>query len=128
MIKLISIFFSIMILLQSTNIHIDDIVNVNKFIKHVQLHQENYGDDFFTFLSKHYGDLKESHSEQHQEEQKNSPDENNHKCLKSLNLFTHHFCSLELLNNHKNVNSHSYYQDKFSTFEKQPCFRPPQLT
>ena len=42
------------------NIHVEDFENVYEFVEHFQLHKENYGDNFITFLEKHYSDLKES--------------------------------------------------------------------
>jgi hypothetical protein len=38
-------------------------------MEHAQFHKQEYGDNFFVFLSKHYGVLKVEHNKNHQEEQ-----------------------------------------------------------
>ncbi len=70
MIKSISIFISFLVLFQSINIHLDDIIQLDELIKHAQFHKQQYGDNFFVFISKHYGDLKAEHSKKHQEEKR----------------------------------------------------------
>ena len=129
---LLSIPLSILILFQSLNIHIEDFFKLNELVEHAQLHKERYGDNFFTFLSKHYGSLKEAHEKQHQEEEKehNHPPID-HSCNSQVNLVfllqTHSFSLEESSLNVKKV-TNFYYQDKFSTFEKQQVFQPPQVS
>lgn len=69
MLKLASIAISSLILVQSFNIHFNDIVELDELIEHAQFHAEEHGDNFFVFISKHYGELKAEHSQKHQEEQ-----------------------------------------------------------
>ncbi len=68
MTKLFSIATSFLILFQSFNIPIDDLVELDELIEHAQFHAEEHGDNFFVFISKHYGELKAEHNQQHQEE------------------------------------------------------------
>jgi len=68
MTKLVSIAISLLILVQSFNIHFDDIIELDELIEHAQFHAEEHGDNFLVFLSKHYGELKAEHSQKHQEE------------------------------------------------------------
>lgn len=68
MAKLISIATSLLILFQSFNIPIGDIVDFDELIEHAKFHNEHYGDNFIVFLSKHYGELKAEHNKEHQEE------------------------------------------------------------
>ncbi|MEY8781305.1 hypothetical protein AB9K32_12820 [Allomuricauda sp. XS_ASV26] len=68
--KLISIGVSLLILLQGANIHLKDLVELGDLVEHYQFHNKEYGDSFMVFVSKHYGELKASHSEKHKEEQK----------------------------------------------------------
>ena len=68
MTKLVSIAVSLLILVQSFNIHWTDIVELDELIEHARFHAEEYGDNFFVFVSKHYGELKAEHNKQHQEE------------------------------------------------------------
>jgi hypothetical protein len=67
--KIVIIGISLLVLLQSANIHLKDLVELGELVEHYQFHSEEYGDDFMVFVSKHYGELKASHSQKHQEEQ-----------------------------------------------------------
>ena len=67
--KLISILLSGFILLQSFHVVAEDILQLDELLEHAQYHKQEYGDNFFVFLSKHYGELKLDHSKNHQEEQ-----------------------------------------------------------
>lgn len=127
--KLFAILFSTLIFFQSTNLLASDVVSISELIEHAELHKERYGDNFMVFLSKHYGELKESHKEQHQNEEQEQQ-----KTI-HLDCAYHH---LDLINHAKGglipfremVDTHamnSYYQDKFSSFEKQKVFRPPKM-
>jgi len=130
--KLLSIPLSILILFQSLNIHIEDVLKLSEVIEHAQLHKERYGDGVLTFLSKHYGSLKKAHEKQHQEEEKehNHPPIH-HDCGTQIStafvVLTHSF-SLEDPKQDIERTANFYYQDKFSTFEKQQVFQPPKLT
>ncbi|MFY0713514.1 hypothetical protein J1D01_07545 [Seonamhaeicola sp. NFXS20] len=67
--KLISILLSGFILMQSFHVVVQDFLQIDEFLEHAQYHKQEYGDNFFVFLSKHYGKLKLEHSKNHQEEQ-----------------------------------------------------------
>jgi len=67
--KIIAIGISLLILLQGANVHFKDLVELGELMEHYQFHTKEYGDNFVVFVSKHYGELKISHSEKHQEEQ-----------------------------------------------------------
>ncbi|WP_299363434.1 hypothetical protein [Winogradskyella sp.] len=67
--RLISILLSGFILIQSFQITLEDIMQIDELIEHAKFHKQEYGDNFFVFLSKHYGELKAEHSKNHQEEQ-----------------------------------------------------------
>ena len=69
MIKLISIVLSSFILLQSFQIHLGDMVQLDELMEHAKFHNDTYGDSFIVFISKHYGELKVEHNKKHQEEQ-----------------------------------------------------------
>ena len=66
--KIISIILTGFILIQGLQIGAEDFLQLDELIEHAQFHQEKYGDDFFVFLSKHYGELKSEHSNSHEEE------------------------------------------------------------
>ena len=67
--KLIYIVLSGIILIQSFQISIDDIMQLDELIEHAQFHKQEYGDNFFVFLSKHYGKQKAEHTEHNHREQ-----------------------------------------------------------
>ncbi|APY08578.1 hypothetical protein BWZ20_09810 [Winogradskyella sp. J14-2] len=67
--KLTAILLSSFILIQSFQISIDDIMQLDELIEHAQFHKQEYGDNFFVFLSKHYGELKAEHTEHNHKEQ-----------------------------------------------------------
>ncbi len=67
--KLFAISLSTLMLIQSFNIGVDDFMQFDELIEHAEFHKQEYGDNFFVFLSKHYGELKVEHSKKHQEEQ-----------------------------------------------------------
>jgi len=68
MIRLSSILMSLTILFQSFGICFSDLSQMGELVEHAKFHSEEYGDDFFVFVSKHYGELKTDHEKQHQEE------------------------------------------------------------
>ena len=68
MTRAISLFLSLLLLLQSARISFADLVRLDELIEHARYHQQQFGDNFLTFLSKHYGSQKEDHSRNHREE------------------------------------------------------------
>jgi len=85
--RLITILTAMLILLQSINIHFTDLVELGQLVEHYKFHSEEYGDNFTVFLSKHYGELKASHSQKHQEEQKDHeklPFKHQSQCFQQL--------------------------------------------
>ncbi|GGG40545.1 hypothetical protein GCM10011414_07560 [Croceivirga lutea] len=67
--RLITILLTTVILLQSINIQINDLIEIDELIEHYTFHNKAYGDSFVEFVSKHYGELKTEHSQKHKEEQ-----------------------------------------------------------
>lgn len=75
MTRLIAIAISFLMLFQSLNIHVKDLLELDTLMEHYEFHAEEYGDNFVVFLSKHYGELKAEHSERHQQEQEQQGNE-----------------------------------------------------
>jgi hypothetical protein len=67
--KIIVTYLASLILLQGVVANTDLIFEISELTEDYQLHKKNYGDDLTTFISKHFGDLKESHKEQHQKDE-----------------------------------------------------------
>ena len=59
---------SLLLLLQSAHVSLADLAGLDELMEHARYHQQEFGDNFLTFLSKHYGDQKADHSQKHQEE------------------------------------------------------------
>ena len=122
---------SLLIVFQSFNIHFGDVLKFSEILEHADLHKEKYGDNFMVFISKHYGELKASHKKQHQEEERDhSHTPINHDCSSQLqSVFVMNLISLNIENSSKEIKitENFYYQDKFTSFEKQRIFQPPQV-
>ncbi len=68
MTRLVSIALSLTVLFQGLHLSLSDVVQLDELLEHARYHEQQFGDDFLTFLSKHYGEQKEDHSRQHSEE------------------------------------------------------------
>lgn len=128
---IVAISLSFLVFFQSVGFSISDIFLLNDLVKHAEYHSEEYGDDFFTFFEKHYGDLKAEHENSHQGEK--SPHEklpfqhNSCNHLVAEVIFVGYEFALE-----KSVVSyastpHFYYQDLYSFLERASIFQPPKI-
>lgn len=68
MLRLFSLLLSLLLLLQSVHVSLADLAGLDELMEHARYHQQEFGDNFLTFLSKHYGDQKADHAQKHQEE------------------------------------------------------------
>ena len=68
MMRAFSIVLSLLLLLQSVHIAVADLARFDELVEHARYHQQQFGDNFLTFLSKHYGSQREEHSQKHREE------------------------------------------------------------
>ncbi len=130
MAKIFSIALSFLVLFQSFNLDLSDLAHIDELLEHAEFHAEKYGDNFLVFISKHYGELQEKHSQDNQEEKKE------HEELP----FTHHCCShlftayvinkiqIPALKTRPIVKftANFYYLDNYSSFEKFDIFQPPK--
>lgn len=130
MLKIISIAVSLLLLVQSFNVHIDDIVELDELIEHAQFHAAEYGDNFLVFISKHYGDLKAEHNEKHQEEQgEHEQLPFQHQCQTALlsafvlNQATAYPLDIALV---VQSNSNYFYQISYHSLTQEGLFQPPR--
>lgn len=130
MLKIASIAISFLILFQGFNIHMNDIVELDELIEHAQFHSQEYGDNFFVFISKHYGELKAEHNQKHQEEKQEHEElPFQHQCQNaSLSAFV-----INDIPDYPIVNEMSLrgaanhrYRASNSLFEKEGPFQPPR--
>lgn len=130
--KIISILMSCFVMTQSIRIDIADIIQLDELIEHAQFHSEKYEDNFLIFLSKHYGELKQDHNQEHQEEQPDHdklPFEHQSSSQFSPNTFVLIPAHQMLLKPGVFVDSsvNFLYQEAYSLFEKDKIFQPPQF-
>lgn len=131
--KIVSVLASLLLLIQSFNLCIDDLINFQALIEHANFHSQKYGDNIVVFFSKHYGELEADHNENHAEEK------SEHEKLplqhqvhfNSLSLFVvKDFLYVPMGENVISLHSQDsfYYCPMYSNFEKEGPFQPPRLT
>lgn len=132
MLKLTSIAVSILILIQSFNIHFSDLIELDELIEHAQFHSAEYGDNFFVFISKHYGELKAEHNQEHQEEKEQHEQlPFQHQC-QSTSLYAVVLNRLMETSNIVDLGIHSstnyFYQVSYHSLSQEGLFQPPRTT
>lgn len=121
---------SFLVFFQSMGVSVVDVFMLKDFVEHVQYHSEEFGDDFFTFVEKHYGDLKKEHHKNHQEEQSQHEKlpfqhhSSNHLLVEVVVMGYEFPLKKEVI--YTTSNQHFYYQDLYSFFEKASIFQPPK--
>ncbi|XLS30286.1 hypothetical protein ACJD0Z_05510 [Flavobacteriaceae bacterium M23B6Z8] len=124
---------SILLLLQSSNIHFIDLTRVDEFIAHAQFHKDQYGDTIMVFISKHYGDLKKDHSQLHQEEKSDHeqlPFEHNCQQVATTSAFVlNNFqTSLKITFFKVTQEANFYYQAASSSLHSSGILQPPRFS
>ncbi|WOD42969.1 hypothetical protein [Hwangdonia lutea] len=129
--KLISISLSFVILMQSFGFHINDIAQIDEFIEHAKFHNEQYGDNVFVFISKHYGEQKTIHEkEQHDEKEDHEQLPFQHQTHITsitdfvLNTYIQVFKTPEFS---EFKTHHFHYQAPSSSLHVEGLFQPPRL-
>lgn len=113
--------------MQSLNIQVKDMCKFSELIEHFQYHTEKYGDDVFTFFSKHYGELKDKHHDNHQKEDHNQlPFDHNFNLnlLSSFILQKVKFSLTEKTTYLQATNFH--YFNNYTFIENSDIFQPPK--
>ena len=130
MLKATSIVVSLLILVQSFNIHFSDIIELDELIEHAQFHSTEYGDNFFVFISKHYGELKAEHNQQHQEEKEDHESlPFQHQCQTAslsvfvLNQFIEYPLDIETV---VDRDSNYFYQASYHSLAQEGLLQPPR--
>ncbi len=62
-----TILLVVLFLGQSLSVAVTEVMKLGELIEHAQMHLAEYGDSFFTFLSKHYGEQQSEHTGAHKE-------------------------------------------------------------
>jgi hypothetical protein len=131
MVKLVSIAASFLILIQSLNICIRDLVDLNELIEHAKFHSEKYGDNLFVFISKHYGELEADHNKKHQEEKQEHEElpfqhQPHMTLLSAFMLKDLQAYQIKPVDDLVSSATNFFYQASYSNCEKEALFQPPR--
>jgi hypothetical protein len=86
MVKAQSILFAFLFLMQSVQIQISDLLHFSDLVQHYNYHSEEFGDDLFNFIEKHYGTLAQKHRDDQPLEQQDHQNLPFHKVITQLDL------------------------------------------
>jgi hypothetical protein len=118
-----------LILVQSFSINIEDISKFDALLEHAQYHQKVYGDNFFQFLSEHYGNQMTSHQNKHKGHDKLPFKDHNH-ILSHINTAFTLFPTIGDPINQRTFTEltlNVLYKESSSSFEKPSVFQPPKF-
>ena len=123
-----NILLATLILFQGMFSYVDISFQLEELLQDYKIHQVKYGDDLQTFISKHFGDLREQHQEQHKKEHQ----EHHHHDINDVNLHVDYVCFKNYIKVPKKdtiffKTDNFRYKNLFSTFEKQKIFQPPRV-
>ena len=127
--KISSIFLAIFLLVQSFNFHSGDYLKLGALISHLEFHQDEYGDDIFAFISKHYGDKKSSHDQEPEEREDHERLPFNHNiCSDSGQIFLIDFdkSTYQLSANKLFSDTKFHYQNSYTILQNTDFFQPPK--
>jgi len=129
MLKILVTYLSVIILFQGISSNASVFFEMGEIIKDYQIHKIEYNDTLATFLSKHFGNLKNSHQQQHRKEhqQHKHPINDLHSSVEFEYISCIEDFVIDLTIKIEKTPTNFYYQDKFSTFEKQKIFQPPRV-
>ncbi len=72
--QLVSILLSFVLLAQGISFNSGELEKMDTLLEHAKFHKEKYGDNFAVFMDKHYGNQKNQHLSEQQEERKEHQD------------------------------------------------------
>ena len=124
----LNILFALVILFQGMFLYVDISCETMELLEDYQIHKTKYGDDFETFLSKHFGKLRQKHQNQHKKEHQEHQHHNTNEVHIQLEFVC--FNDIEIVPQKEIIFSKKnnfHYKDLFSSFEKQKIFQPPRF-
>lgn len=131
MTKIVSIVISFLVLIQSFQFAISELMEIDELMEHAEFHANEYGDSFLVFLSKHYGELKAEHDKTNLQDKKEHEElpfqHGSHAPLLSVFVMADTvFYSTTSLTLQVYKQSNYHYQDSLSTLKKEALFQPPK--
>lgn len=128
--KLFAITLSFMIMLQSMNLSVVDMFNITELIEHAQEHKEEFGDNFFQFIAKHYGSEKAQHAgdDHHKTSHDNLPFQHTYhlSLVFVIELNTHYYSDFAEFNTNGS-SANFYYKAPSSSLFVSGIFQPPRI-
>jgi hypothetical protein len=125
-----SLLMSVFVLTQSLSIHFSDILKLESLFEHMEFHETAYGDDIFSFISKHYGNKMKEHEGENDDDSEHQKLPFNHK----VSCDTGHLFVLELdqpgiiLNDSTIAKERDFfYYNFYSYLENTDIFQPPRI-
>ncbi|AXG69822.1 hypothetical protein KORDIASMS9_02050 [Kordia sp. SMS9] len=119
-------------LLQSIGFKGTDMLQLGEFIEHASYHNEQYGDTFFEFVSKHYGALKVAHDQEHQEERKDHEklpfQQTSQVTTITIFILNATEISLNFIEFLESRNGNFHYKPSESSLHSQKLIQPPRLS
>ena len=111
---------------------IQELAQIDELIEHARFHKAEHGDNFFVFLSKHYGEQKAEHDKTHHEEKEDHeqlPFNCQHQLLSSIVFIIQ---KRSFINDGHEIEikekSQFFYLSPVSNYFKKGILQPPQLT
>lgn len=111
-----------------------DIAQFDEFIEHAKFHSEEHGDNILVFISKHYGELKADHQENHQEEESEheklpfNHSSGSHTLNSIMFVFDTFKNELQIPDFTTVAESNFYYQIPTSNLHQKGLFQPPRIS
>lgn len=128
---LVAILLSFLVFFQSVGMDISDVFMLTDLVEHAKYHSDEYGDDFFTFIEKHYGALKIEHQETAQgeshEHEKLPFQHNNCNHLLTEVIVINYKFSFEKSESYYPTKHQFYYKDLYNFLERVSIFQPPRF-
>ena len=128
MTKFFAISAALLILFQSINLDINDVLEMDELVEHYQFHSKEYGDTILVFLSKHYGELKTDHHQKHKEKHEELPFQHQYSSPTTMvfisNKIPEYYAEIPVLEN--NISNFHYF-DFYTSLLGDSLFQPPRF-
>ncbi|MFT7188982.1 MAG: hypothetical protein ACI9AV_002256 [Sediminicola sp.] len=130
MVKLFSFVMAGLLLIQNLDVAFSDLGQIDELMEHAHFHSEKYGDNLFVFISKHYGEMKDQHNKDHQEEEKDHeklPFQHHCSCSSTVAVVSNTTLFPVLsVQTPEGTAANFYYQPPTSSIHAKGLFQPPQ--
>lgn len=130
--KIVALILTFILLFQGAGLGMEDVLLFGRLAEHAQYHSENYGDDFFTFFNKHYGNQRAEHAKNASGEHSDHEELpfQHHACNHSIAeviLTSYEFPLKKIVLTVRSTEQHFYYQNLYASLDRAAIFQPPRL-